>query len=214
MSTFAPATRPEASQELRELYTRFMSGGFDIVSVVPEFFGYAIPQYERKIFETEGIEVNSRGNYGQLVVLEKRPQRDEACLKEQHASKLITEKNYELKGPTGRSLTLWVENKSKDEIINIPIDITSPNETVVYTTTSRSQRRKDAVNILTDNHIAYQVTNPYKFALIYSLWGDGMSEQECVEQLRSHGSYREIGEKVIISDVQNSYQFLKNVLNS
>lgn len=212
MSTFAPETRPEASEELRYLYDRFMKGGFALISIVPEFFGYAIPAYERLVFQAEGIQANSRGNYGQLVVLERRQNRNDICLTEELVDKLIIEKNIELKGKGDQTLTLWLENVIESDTLKAPLNLTLLNAGEVYTTTSRSQRRKDGVNILTNKQVAYNTTNPYKLSLIYGFWSLKIDLEECLEKMRDHKIFTNDNDDKILSDIKLAFSFFEKVL--
>ncbi len=178
MSTFGPATRPEALEELSELQDRFRAGGYYLVEMTPEYFGYAIPEYERLVYRNQGIDVRSRGNYGQLMVLEKRGSRDEACTMERHVSELTEERCAHLSSRNGNHpVSVWIR---RDESLDLEgrLEIEVMNDGGVYETTSRSQRRQDGVNIITGSHIGYVVSNPLCLIELYTLWLEANADKE------------------------------------
>ncbi len=200
MSTFAPATRPEATEELSYLYKLFMEGGYRIIAIIPEFFGYAIPPFERKVFEAQGIKVQTRGNYGQLVILEKGEKRDAPCLNEELAAKLYQEE-VAILNLNGTNVTLWIGRN------------TNPNETLrieifdggrVFTTTSRSKRRRLGVNLLTPDHIAYRCSNPRKLRLIYEYWKRGVDPSSVVGKID--------GMEISPDEVEVAYRFFNELI--
>lgn len=188
ISTFAPATRPEANRELGELYGRFMDGGFNLSEITPQYFGYQIPEFERRVFNSQGIQVTSRGNYGQLVVLEKQPDRTGTSLTPALAEKLVEEVHIELGADKGvGSTTLWISREDAGTIRTTPLEISAVGDGQIYTTTSRSQRRKEGVTIISKDHIGFRCTNPGKLFIMYKLWESGLEPDEIADHLFANG---------------------------
>lgn len=214
MSTFAPATRPEASKELAELYQRFSHGGFDLISIMPEFFGYEIPHFEKLVFATNGIDVKTRGNYGQLVILEKRRKRKELCTTDAHKEKLSQESSVQLSSKTGnKSLSLWIQRSADQSTSQPPLAINAANGGTVYTTTSRSKRKKDGVNLITNDHIGYKITNPLQLLFIHRCWLLGDNLENCAAKCRQDKLFTDFANEKIEQTVECAYGFLDKHLN-
>lgn len=168
MSTPAPATRPEAAGELDEIYANLMAGGFSLIEICPEFFGYEIPDFERKVFAEHGIDVNKRGKYGQLVVAQAKPDRTNTCSTPESIALTEQERCYSIKIYDDVDLgDLYLSDDSPEDE-QMPLQIRQFGEGV-YLTTSRSMRRSDGVNFITRDHIAFVVNNPKKFMALCEL---------------------------------------------
>lgn len=211
MSMFSPDTRQEASKELKTLFQRFMAGGFGIISVIPEFFGYSIPEFEKAVFKANGIDVSSRGNYGQLVVLERGLERDETCITPEMTKKLVEERCIQLAGKSGKSSSLWLPQESTPKW-NVPLNIEIKNNGQVYTTTSRSQRRVDGVNLITGDHIGVAASDCLKLVLLHIFWAKNISVDQCVNDLKREQGYSEIDEEIIRADVECAFDFFNSSL--
>lgn len=163
ISTPAPATRPEAAEELSEIYRNLMRGGFNLIEVVPEYFGYQIPAFERNIFKEQGIEVTSRGKYGQLVIAQANPNRIDTCSTPESLSLVNKEKTQNIKAHQDNydlgDLYLPVD-LPEDDGAELSIERLSIG---VYLTTSRSQRREQGVNFISRDHAAFKINNPARF---------------------------------------------------
>lgn len=207
MSTFAPSTRPEAPKELSELYERFMAGGFDLTEITPQFFGYQIPEFERKAFEAQGIHVDSRGKYGQLVVIQKQPERSSQCLTDELKEKFIQEVDIELvmPGQSGNGTMLWIEVKTPEPKANEPLSITAVNDGNTYLTTSRSQRRSEHVSILTKDHVGYRCNSPKKLYHIYKAWSKDQDSEHIAQSLVNQNIYDNIADA--LRDVEVAVNF-------
>jgi hypothetical protein len=198
MSTFAPATRPEANNELSDLYRIFMEGGYQIISIIPEFFNYAIPDFERRVFLSQGIDVRSRGAYGQLVVLEKVPNRTKPCLNEELASKLKKETVIIL-DLDGTKLNLWLDENFDP---NAKLQLEVANEGDTLSTTSRSERRRLGINVITSDHTGYRCSNPQKLQLIYQYYIEGKDPSLILSE---HPD-------ISAEEVNLAYQFFKSLI--
>jgi hypothetical protein len=175
ISTPAPATRPEAAGELNDIYTGLIRGGFNLIEVTPEFFGYQIPEFERNVFAGHGIDVRSRGKYGQLVVAQATPNRKDTCSTSESIRLANQERCYSIKARDGNAeLDLGdIYAPGCDPTLledsNTPLTVTKFSDGI-YTTTSRSQRRAEGVNFITRGHIAFTVTNPGRLMKLCGLY--------------------------------------------
>lgn len=167
VSTFAPATRPEATDELNNMYSSLIGGGFSLIKISPEFFGYQIPPFEANVFAEQGITIRSRGKYGQLVVAEKIPDRTNTCSTPESIAKTMEEVTLTISG-TDKDRDLGDLYLRADEEISGQglITIEAFNGRSTYLTTSRSQRREENVNFITREHVAFHIANPKLFAEI------------------------------------------------
>jgi len=193
MSIFSPETRPEAKQELTELYSRFTTGGFFLYAIIPEFFGYQVPEFEQKVFREQGIPVSSRGDYGTLVVLERNFQREEPCLTSDMEEKVNQEKSITLTYKN-RRMTIWTNNNHNCSPNTEPLTITPFNEGKTYLSTSRSQRKKDKINGLNGNQVAFSINHPEIVIFIWNLRQQNKSEEEIVALLQNHFSYSSLSQ--------------------
>jgi len=168
ISTPAPATRPEAAGELNEIYANLMAGGFSLIEICPEFFGYEIPDFERRVFVEHGIDVNNRGKYGQLVVAQANPGRTSTCSTPESIALTEKERSYSIKIYDDVDLGDFYLSDDSPNDEQIPLQVRQFSKGV-YLTTSRSTRRSHGVNLITRDHIAFVVNNPKKFMALCEL---------------------------------------------
>lgn len=182
-STFAPETRPEATEELNDLYKIFINGGYSIIEITPEYFGYWVPAFEVSIFEQSGLKISTRGNYGQLVIIQKNSDRKNGCLTENLKQKLSMETpcSFHL---CGKTINLWLPPKSDDQ----GVVITLIDET--HLSTSRSARRQKGINMLVGRK-AYYVKGSHLIRVILDIinkhQGQDLSPTFILSQLIKNG---------------------------
>lgn len=205
MSTFASSTRPDASEELAQLYNRFIAGGYHLTEIRPQFFGYQIPGFERQVFQARGIDVTSRGKYGQLVVLEKSNVRADTCLTPDMEDKLHEEVTYELSGANSSGTMLWIK---RDDTFEPPLELTVVNEGGVYPTTSRWERVREGVNVVTKDHVAYRCSAPRKLQWAHERWAEGLDIAQTAQLAVDAGIYAE--PQAALQELRIAYNFFED----
>ncbi len=141
-STFAPETRPEATEELNNLYEIFINGGYKLIEITPEYFGYYVPKFETSIFKQSGLTISTRDNYGQSVIIQKNSERKNECLTEDLRQKLSIEIPYSFH-LGNETINLWLTTTDDQSFENSPFEITLVDEN--YLSTSRSERRRKGI---------------------------------------------------------------------
>ncbi len=180
IATPAPATRKEASKELNEMYANLIRGGLDLIEIKPEFFGYTIPEYEQRLFAAQGINVTSRGKYGQLVVTQAIPERSDTCSTPESIEKVVQShcENIEVGGEYFGGIyapqdVLEAEDLDEEQA---PFHVLQFGDGV-YETTSRSTRREQGVNFITTDHIAYIVSDPKKLKQLFDILNSQVTKE-------------------------------------